>query len=73
MCLKVRHTLVSAINEATEKLNYTLDGPVVSFLCEEHKSYSLHPASISEMGDELLCTKDLIRGGPLNCTAQGLA
>ena len=64
MCLKVRHTLVNAINKATEKLNYTPDEPVVSFLCEEHMSSSLHPATISEIGDELLCTKDLIRGGP---------
>ena len=64
MCFKVRHTLLSAINKATEKLNYTPDEPVVSFLCEEHMSSSLHPATISEIGDELLCTKDLIRGGP---------
>ena len=65
MCLKVCHTLVSAINEATEKLNYTPDEPVVSFLCEEHMSSSLHPATISEIGDELLCTKDRICGGLL--------
>ena len=60
--------LVSTINEATKKLNYTLDNPVVSFLCEEHKSSSLHPATISEIGDELLCTKDRTSGGSL--TAQ---
>ena len=64
MCSKVHHTLVGAINKATEKLNYTPDEPVVSFLCEEHMSSSLHPATISEIGDELLCTKELIRGGP---------
>ena len=68
MCLKVRHTLLSAINEATDKLNYTPDEPVVSFLCEEHISSFLHPATISEIGDELLCTKELTCGGPL--TAQ---
>ena len=65
MCLKVRHTLVSAIKTATEKLNYTPDEPVVSFLCEEHISSSLHPATISEIGDELLCTEHLTHGGSL--------
>ena len=65
MCLKIRHTLVSAINIATEKLNYIPDEPVVSFLCEEHISSSLHPATISEIGDELLCTEHLTHGGSL--------
>ena len=68
MCLKIRDTLVSAINEATKKLHYTPDEPIVSFLCEEHISSSLHPATISEIGDELLCTKYRTCGGPL--TAQ---
>ena len=65
ICLKIHDTLVSAINEATKKLHYIPDEPVVSFLCEEHISSSFHPATISEIGDELLCTKHLTCGGSL--------
>ena len=65
MCMEIHSTLVSAIDEATEKLNYTPDRPIVSFLCEEHMSSSLHPATISKVGDELICTKHLTHGGSL--------
>ena len=65
MCIEIHSTLVSAIDEATEKLNYTPDRPIVSFLCEEHMSSFLHPATISKVGDELICTKHLTHGGSL--------
>ena len=68
MCMEIRSTLVSAIDEATKKLNYTPDEPVVSFLCEKHISSSLHPAAMSKVGGELICTKHLTHGGSL--TAQ---
>ena len=68
MCMEIRSTLISAIDEATEKLNYIPDRPIVSFLCEEHMSSSLHPATMSKVGSELICSKDLTHGGSL--TAQ---
>ena len=65
MCLEVRGTLLKAIDVATDKLNYTPDSPEVAFLCEQHKDLPLHPATVSKMGDELLCTKDHVEGGTL--------
>ena len=63
MCIEVRDTLIKAINDVTEKLNYTPDSPEVAFLCEQHKDLPLHPATVSKMGDELLCTKNNDKGG----------
>ena len=66
MCVKVRDTIMHAIEVATEKLHYTPDTPQVAFLCEEeHTHASLHPATVSETGTELLCTKDSTLGWPL--------
>ena len=65
MCIEVRDTLIKAINDVTEKLNYTPDSPEVAFLCEQHKDLPLHPATVSKMGDELLCTKNNDKGGTL--------
>ena len=65
MCIEVRDTLIKAINDVTDKLNYTPDSPEVAFLCEQHKDLPLHPATISKMGDELLCTKNNDKGGAL--------
>ena len=63
MCIEVQGTLNKAINDVTEKLNYTPDSPEVAFLCEQHKDLPLHPATVSKMGDELLCTKNNDKGG----------
>ena len=63
MCIEVRDTFIKAINDVTEKLNYTPDSPEVAFLCEQHKDLPLHPATVSKMGDELLCTKNNDKGG----------
>lgn len=68
MCIEVRDTLVHAINKVTEKLNYFPDSPEVAFLCEEHMATSLHPATVSKIGDILLCTKYDVQGGSV--TAQ---
>ena len=65
MCIEVQDTLNKAINDVTEKLNYTPDSPEVAFLCEQHKDLPLHPATVSKMGDELLCTKNNDKGGTL--------
>lgn len=65
MCAEVRDTLIRAIDEVTEKLHYTPDSPQVAFLCEEHAPTSLHPATVSKMGTQLLCTKDRALGCPL--------
>ena len=65
MCIEVRDTLIKAINDVTEKLNYTPDSPEVAFLCEQHKDLPLHPATVSKTGDELLCTKNNDKGGTL--------
>jgi hypothetical protein len=65
MCAEVRDTLIHAIEEVTEKLSYTPDTPQVAFLCEEHTPTSLHPATVSRMGTELLCSKDSTFGWPL--------
>ena len=65
MCFEVRDTLIKAIDDVTEKLNYTPDSPKVAFLCEQHKDLPLHPATVSKFGNELLCTKDRDKGGTL--------
>ena len=65
MCTMIHNTLVKAINEVTEKLNYSPDSPKVAFLCEKHKTTSLHPAVMSEYGSNLTCTKHHIKGGTL--------
>ena len=66
MCAEVRDTLLHAIEEATEKLNYAPDSPKVAFLCEEHTPTSHHPATVSKTGTELLCTKDRALGWPIS-------
>ena len=64
LCQEVRDTLIRAVNDVTEKLNYCPDSPQPAFLCEgRHKSTSLHAATISKFGDVLLCTKFHMRGG----------
>ena len=64
LCAKVRTTLMEAITEVTKKLNYNPDTPTVAFLCREHED--LHPSAVSDVGDELLCTKvSNTRGGEL--------
>ena len=66
MCMEIRDTLVSAITDVTKQLNYDPDTPEVAFLCEEHKTTPLHPATVSRYVEELLCTKCVnTRGGPL--------
>ena len=65
MCTMIRNTLVEAIAEVTEKLNYSPDSPEVTFLCEKHKTTSLHPAVRSEYGSDLTCTKHHVKGGTL--------
>jgi hypothetical protein len=59
LCMKVRDTLITAITNVTKNLRYTADTPQVAFPCEEHKASHniLHPATVSEMCDELLCIK----------------
>ena len=65
MCTMIRNTLMKAIDEVTEKLNYSPDSPKVAFLCEKHKTTSLHPAVMSEYGSDLTCIKYHIKGGTL--------
>ena len=66
ICMEVRDTLMSAVIEVTQKLKYCTGTLNVVFLCEEHKSTSLHPATFSKFGDELLCTKfSNTKGGSL--------
>ena len=66
MCMEIRDTLVSAITDVTKQLNYDPDTPEVAFLCEEHKTTPLHPATVNKFGNELLCSKCAnTRGGPL--------
>ena len=65
MCTMIHNTLVEAIAEVTKKLNYTSDNPEVAFICEKHKTTSLHPAVRSEYGSDLTCTKHHIKGGTL--------
>ena len=66
MCMEIRDTLISAITDVTKQLNYGEDIPEVAFLCEEHKTTSLHPATVNKFANELLCTKCAnTRGGPL--------
>ena len=66
MCMEIRDTLVSAITDVTKQLNYDPDTPEVAFLCEEHKTTPLHPATVNKFGNELLCSKcGNTRGGPL--------
>ena len=69
LCMKVRDTLISAINKATKKLNYSPDAPKVAFLCSSHFPASLHPAVVADVGEELLCTRCCnTTGGPLTAS-----
>lgn len=68
MCMEVRDTLLKAIAEVTEKLNYSPDTPKVAFLCEgkHDPPTTLHPAIVCKFMKELLCTKvDNTLGGSL--------
>ena len=60
MCIEVRDTIMSVINEVTRDLRYIPDQPVVAFLCnyEHNPAMSPHAAKYMEEGGYLLCTKD---------------
>ena len=60
MCIEVRDTIVRVINEVTKDLRYTLDEPVVAFLCNNQHNPAMapHAAKYMKEGGYLLCTKD---------------
>ena len=54
-CPSIRETILASIRNASRRLNYLNSIPDVAFLCTEHQSSSLHPATISQC-DLLTCT-----------------
>ena len=57
MCSEVRDTLLTVINKVTNELRYSVDQPVVSFICKHHCS-TPHAAAYDKIHQHLLCTKD---------------
>ena len=57
MCSEVRDILLTVINKVTNELRYTVDQPVMSFICKRHCS-TPHAAAYDKTHQHLLCTKD---------------
>ena len=62
MCIQVRDTIMTVINEVTRDLRYNPDQPVVAFLCNHQHNPVMapHAAKYMEECGNLLCTKDHI-------------
>ena len=58
MCTEVRETLLTVINKVTNELRYSVDQPVVSFICKRHRSTPHAAAYYDKTHQHLLCTKD---------------
>ena len=57
VCSEVHDTLLTVINKVTKELRYSVDQPVVSFICERHRN-TPHAAVYDKTYEHLLCTKD---------------
>ena len=57
MCSTVRDTLLTVINKVTNELRYSVDQPVLSFICKRHHS-TPHAAVYDKTYGHLQCTKN---------------